>query len=58
MPKECGHAKSFKDRCIECELVSAREGLAWAKDNLNQYSKLIEKLEAEKRLSDQVLLRR
>lgn len=54
MPKGCDHAKAFKERCIECEIVSAREGLAWAQDSFCQYSKLIAKLEAEKRLSDQI----
>ena len=51
-PKSCGHSKSFSERCIECELVLAREGLAWAKDNLNTYSKLIIKLEAERELGE------
>lgn len=46
----CGHGKMFKKRCIECELVSAREGLATAKENMNLYGKLIAKLEAEREL--------
>jgi hypothetical protein len=47
----CSHAKTFKTRCIECELVSAREALASARDNVNLYGKLIAKLEAEQQLS-------
>jgi len=50
VPKQCGHAKTFAVRCIECELVSAREGLAWARDNVNLYGKLIVKLEAEQQM--------
>ena len=49
--RECSHSKTFKTRCIECELISAREALAWAKQNANEYSKLVIKLEAEQRLS-------
>jgi hypothetical protein len=41
----CSHSKAFKTRCIECEAVAS------ARDNLNQYSKLVVKLEAEQRLS-------
>jgi hypothetical protein len=47
----CSHSKAFKTRCIECELIMAREAVASARDNLNQYSKLVVKLEAEQRLS-------
>jgi hypothetical protein len=32
-------------------LIMAREAVASARDNLNQYSKLVVKLEAEQRLS-------
>lgn len=49
--KICGHARLFAARCIECELISAREGLAWAKEGIDKYSKLVAKLEAEQRLS-------
>lgn len=53
--KICGHARPFAARCIECELISAREGLAWAKDSFDKHSKLIAKLEAEKKLSEQAI---
>jgi hypothetical protein len=56
--KICGHAKPFSSRCIECELMSAREGLAWAKDNLDKYGKLVVKLEAEQRMSGSLALPR
>ncbi|MCK1281499.1 hypothetical protein IVB46_40405, partial [Bradyrhizobium sp. 61] len=46
LKKGCGHGRPFKQRCIDCELVSAREGLAWAKEGVEKYSKLIVKLEA------------
>jgi hypothetical protein len=49
--RKCGHAKTFKTRCIECELIMAREAVAHAEDNLNQYSKLVVKLEAELRMN-------
>lgn len=52
--RKCGHAKSFASRCIECELISAREKLAWAKDDFDKYGKLVIKLEAEKRMSEQI----
>jgi hypothetical protein len=54
----CGHARPFAVRCIECELVSAREGLAWAKDSFDKYSKLVAKLEAEQRMSAGLALSR
>jgi hypothetical protein len=56
--KICGHAKSFSTRCIECELISAREGLAWAKDSFAQYSKLVAKLEAEQLMAASLSLSR
>jgi hypothetical protein len=55
IPRRCGHAKSFTDRCIDCELVSAREGLAWAKDGVEKYSKLIAKLEAEQQMQAEMI---
>jgi hypothetical protein len=56
--KICGHAKTFSTRCIECELVSAREGLGWAKDSFDKFSKLVAKLEAEQRMSASLALPR
>ena len=53
--KICGHARPFSTRCIECELISAREGLAWAKDSFDKNSKLVAKLEAEKKLFEQAV---
>lgn len=53
--RECSHNRAFKARCIECELIMAREALAHAKDNLEKYSKLVVKLEAEKHLADQLV---
>lgn len=53
MRKACSHALPFQVRCIECELISARESVAWAKDNLDKYGKLVEKLEAEKKMNAQ-----
>lgn len=50
MDRECSHKKPFAIRCIDCELIMAREALAHARDNLNQYSKLVVKLEAEQRM--------
>jgi len=47
-PKGCSHGKTFEERCIECELVSAREGLRWAKESVEKYSERIAKLEAER----------
>jgi len=46
--KGCGHGKSFKDRCIDCELVLAQSGLQWAKENLARYGRQIAELEAER----------
>jgi hypothetical protein len=54
--RECSHSRTFKARCIECELIMAREALAHAKDRLNQYSKLVVKLEAEQRMNDTLSL--
>lgn len=47
MEKTCGHARSFKERCVECELILAREGLAFAQQKIEKYSKLIAELEPE-----------
>jgi hypothetical protein len=47
--KGCGHGKTFKERCIDCELVSAREGLRWAEESVRKYSKRIADLEAQKK---------
>lgn len=49
--RECSHKRTFKTRCIECELIMAREAVEHAKDNFNQYSKLVVKLEAEQRMN-------
>lgn len=46
--KGCGHGKTFDERCIECELVLAREGERWAKESLALYRAKIAKLEQEK----------
>lgn len=46
--KGCGHGKLFSERCIECALISAREGLKWATENVDRYSKQIAELEKEK----------
>lgn len=48
--RECSHNRTFKTRCIECELILAREAVAHAKDNLDKYGKLVVKLEAEQRM--------
>lgn len=48
--RKCSHSKTFKTRCIECELIMAREAVAHAKDNLDKYGKLVVKLEAEQRM--------
>lgn len=45
--KGCSHGRTFEEPCVECKLVSAREGLAWAEQNTKKYSKLIAELEAE-----------
>jgi hypothetical protein len=49
--RECSHKRTFKTRCIECELIIAREAVAHAKDNLDKYGKLVVKLEAEQRMN-------
>ena len=46
--KECSHGRTFSERCIDCELVSAREGERWALESLTKYRDRIEKLEREK----------
>jgi hypothetical protein len=43
----CGHNKSFKERCIECELVLVREGLAWSERKASEYRDAVVRLEAE-----------
>ncbi|WP_448043779.1 hypothetical protein [Bradyrhizobium liaoningense] len=43
----CGHGKTFKEPCIECQLVLAREGLAWAIKRVEKYSKFIADLAPE-----------
>lgn len=40
----CSHGKTFKEPCTECQLVLAREGLAWALQSVEKYSKLIAEL--------------
>jgi len=44
--KGCGHGKLFTEPCIECQLISAREGLKWAQENVERYSCRIAELEA------------
>jgi hypothetical protein len=41
----CGHGKTFKEPCAECQLVLAREGLAWAQNSVEKYRKLVADLE-------------
>lgn len=43
----CGHGKTFKEPCTECHLVLAREGLAWALQSVEKYSKFIAELAPE-----------
>lgn len=45
--KGCSHGKPFSERCIGCELVSAREGERWASENLARYRNTIARLTAE-----------
>jgi len=40
----CGHGKTFNEPCTECQLVLAREGLAWALQSVEKYSKFIAEL--------------
>jgi hypothetical protein len=49
MSRGCGHGKTFAEPCIDCQLVLAREGLAWATQSVDRYSKLIAELEVEKK---------
>lgn len=49
--RKCSHAKTFKTRCIECELIMAREAVGHAKESFNLHSKLVAKLEAELRMN-------
>lgn len=44
----CSHGKTFKEPCIECQLVLAREGLAWAQQSVAKYSKFIAEFEPER----------
>lgn len=44
----CGHGKTFDERCIDCELVLAREGERWAQESLIRYRAKIAKLEQER----------
>ena len=46
--KGCSHGKTFDERCIDCELVLAREGERWAQESLVLYRTKIAKLEQEK----------
>jgi len=48
--KQCGHGKRYDERCVECEIVSAREGLAWAKIDVERYEARLAQLEIEKPL--------
>jgi hypothetical protein len=52
--RECSHKITFKTRCIECELIMAREAVTHARDSFNQYSKLVVKLEAEQKAKDRL----
>ncbi len=44
---KCGHSKTIAERCMECELVSAREALSFAQQDVEKYSAKIARLEAE-----------
>lgn len=46
--KGCSHGKTFDERCIDCELVLAREGLRWSQEGVERYTQQIARLEAEK----------
>jgi hypothetical protein len=48
MSRRCSHGKTFDEPCIDCKLVLAREGLAWATQSVERYSAQIAELEAEK----------
>lgn len=49
--EKCSHQRTFETRCIECELIMAREALAHAKDDFDKYGKLVVKLECEQRMA-------
>jgi len=51
--KVCSHGRTFAERCIGCELVLAREGLEYAKERAEIYTRQIERLEAEELLIGQ-----
>jgi hypothetical protein len=44
----CAHSRSYNERCIECELVWANEGVEWAKKDIAKYRERIQRLKAEK----------
>jgi len=48
--KGCSHGKTFDERCIDCELVLAREGLRWSQEGVERYTQQIARLETEKRV--------
>jgi hypothetical protein len=47
MSRGCSHGKTLAEPCIDCKLVLAREGLAWAQQGVERYSKLIAEMEGE-----------
>jgi hypothetical protein len=44
----CAHSRSYNERCIECELVWANEGVEWAKKDIAKYRERIQRLKAER----------
>ena len=45
--RRCLHEKSFDERCIECEIVWAEEGLKHATEGVKLYSAAIKRLRAD-----------
>lgn len=43
--RRCGHGKTFKKRCIECELVSLRALVRNAQANIGRWTKEIAELQ-------------
>lgn len=48
----CYHGKKYSERCIECELVSEREGVACAERRVTAGKERIKNLENELRWSN------
>lgn len=46
-PKGCSHGKTFSQRCVECDLLLAREGERWALADVAKYRARIALLESE-----------